>query len=52
MPRFTGWSCLGNVKADILSALKQALAGLKATYDVRVDPGSHEVILVIRLEKQ
>jgi outer membrane protein assembly factor BamA len=34
------------------SALKQALAGLKATYDVRIDSGSHEVILVIRLEKQ
>ncbi len=33
-------------------ALKQALTGRKATYDVRADPESHDVNLVIRLEKQ
>jgi outer membrane protein assembly factor BamA len=32
--------------------LQQALAGLKATYDVHPDPASHEVNLSIKLEKQ
>lgn len=32
--------------------LRQALAGLRASYDVNPDPASHDVSLVIRLEKQ